>query len=63
VGGTIDHSIHHETHSTDELQPKRKWKFHHEDAKSTKEDFSRKGAKGAKEKRIKLCGLGVLARG
>jgi hypothetical protein len=30
---------------------------------SAKEDFSRKDAKGAKEKQMKLCGLGLLARG
>jgi hypothetical protein len=31
---------------------RRKDNFHHEGTKNTKEDFSRKGAKGAKEKQF-----------
>jgi hypothetical protein len=56
-------SIHHEAPSAAKPQLNNKDNFHHEGTKVTKEDLSRKGAKGAKEKRIQLCGLGVLARG
>ena len=43
-------------------QPKRTRILYHESTRVTKEDSSRKGAKGAKEKQIKLCELGILTR-
>jgi hypothetical protein len=42
---------------------KEKAELTEEHTKDTKKNFSRKGAKGAKDKRIILCELGVLARG
>ena len=43
-------------------QPKRTRILYHESTRVTKEDSSRKGAKGAKEKQIKLCELGSAKR-
>jgi hypothetical protein len=45
--------------SVEDSQPKSKKGLHHEGTKVAKEEISRKGAKGAKEKRINLCELGV----